>query len=766
MFYISIFIVVYIYIELMSVPLIYIKDGSIKNIPIKDAINEIYYLKYRIPKENEITDKITVQEIKTMISSNDDYIPLYDVFSSNIYMIQKRNVYIRVVKQDYRFPDDIILKNLSEKYEENKNKLSKKPELKNDKVFMRGMRKTELIFDFIEQLDMKTIYEKYLNVFYRYSPIANLSTYTCMRKSFIPYTNHLKPYYSQDEILKLGMNMGIINISIPYVDYKDSLTNKELQDICFKIQQNDISSKILIEHQNHIIKNDMDGLILYYTIQGSYFMNKYLRNIGDNTNYQNEYLEENIIKIWKNVLNAPAFDNDYYLYRFIENDAYLSHLKIGDTYVDKGFMSTTRDPFYDTDQFGFILIKIKIPKNVKGVGLCLELISHFPNEEEIILPPLTVLKLVSKDDKCSYYHPNNEIQSVVVKKYEFEWVKYEKIHIDKRKNIDKETQVVDFLKIEKIKNKTLKEKINYFVSKYCDKMYRIKNIINNKTFYVSAEYYDSSNIYEYVYSSKVSDGFSLYTIYESYVLFMIEIYEKDGVPNLHINYRRELSKSKINEILGDENFIKYIASISYYFDIPYATIYAEFSNCLNNSVQRTNNSKNNSIKDNNNDDDFSGGKYCVDFYKYLKDGYKRYKNTDILSSELQPAFSYHILDGLRKIDPIDILSPISRDELYQIYVKTYIIDNPKNNNIIDFYIWIIENKCYMIDIYENLIYGLFNYKNRSYDNPFNKPKYELDAMCYLYNRQYVKTYNRFIKMNNEIEKSQLILPKNDYRIVR
>jgi hypothetical protein len=153
---------------------------------------------------------------------------------------------------------------------------------------------------------------------------------------------------------------------------------------------------MLINHQNYIVENDMVGLVQYYTIQGSYFMNQYMRNMT-RYEYKNEYLEENIKKMWKLVLNAPKFDNEYILYRFVETDEYISNLKIGDIYMDNGFMSTTRDPFYRNDlyKFGFILIKIKIPKGIKGVGLCLEMLSHFPEEEEIILPPLTELKLIS-----------------------------------------------------------------------------------------------------------------------------------------------------------------------------------------------------------------------------------------------------------------------------------------------------------------------------------------------------------------------------------
>ena len=37
--------------------------------------------------------------------------------------------------------------------------------------------------------------------------------------------------------------------------------------------------------------------------------------------------------MWNLVLNAPKFDKDYYVYRFINNDDFLEKLKIGDIFA-------------------------------------------------------------------------------------------------------------------------------------------------------------------------------------------------------------------------------------------------------------------------------------------------------------------------------------------------------------------------------------------------------------------------------------------------
>lgn len=828
------------------------KENIFKKFPADKALFEIYYLKCRIPTDTELKThniKTTSIDIKKKLSSFITHIPLYDAFTFNIYIIQKRNVYIRIIDHDYRFPDEQIIDFIKNTRDTKMKKLKKKSAFEKDKVFMRSIRKADLMIEFINQFDAPTLYNNYLNIFFAYAPEIGNATFTCVKKSFIPHKNHLKPYYTRDEIIKLGMNMGIINVpkNMLYVDFKDALTRKDYQNICLQIQMNDISAKILIQHQNYIVENNMVGLIQYYTIQGSYFMNQYMRGFTRYA-YRNDYLENNIKKMWRLVLNSPVFDNDYILYRFVSKDDYLKHLEIGDIYIENGFISTTRDPFYRNDlyKFGFVLIKIRIPKNVIGVGLCLETFSYFPSEEEIILPPMSHLKLISKNEQCEYYNPDENYAANIKTRYEFEWVKNGPIDFPKRIEYTEQTELVDFLTINKTKSVSVKEKINYIVKKYFDPMNRIRCKIGNEIFYVVAEWYDSTGPYEPMYALKTSEGFSLYSIYEGYVLFMIEIGEENNYGQIRVNYYTYTKYSQLNrqEIMGDDNFIKFISSIAYCFDIPNVIIYADFMSCdrINKNINKNKNinamqggnlfNKCNKLntynipaypdkyvspypkkqrnfgnfgpnkakipfgpnsadtdididdidnvnaihgideanKINNVDGEvdtelYAGGGYCVDFYMYLKYGVKRYQNTMTLNVELQPSFSYHDLDLLKTTTPINILKKEDRDEVYQIYTKNYKfdmnIDDKKKDTIADFYIWMIENKCYLMDILVNKIDKL--YRN---DNPFKKGVYRLDAIGYLYNRRYVNTYNRFIKMSFNEEYQLLLLPKNDYRIRR
>ena len=131
------------------------------------------------------------------------------------------------------------------------------------------------------------------------------------------------------------------------LNLKGNINNPDnIDELCKIVTENDITSNILLSHQTHIIKNDFTSLIKFYTIQGSFFINQYMRNL---TNYKtrNIFLEKNIKYIWNGIKNSPPFDKDYYIYRFIKTDYFIKNLEIGDIYEEEGFLSTTRDPFID-----------------------------------------------------------------------------------------------------------------------------------------------------------------------------------------------------------------------------------------------------------------------------------------------------------------------------------------------------------------------------------------------------------------------------------
>lgn len=94
----------------------------------KEILDKLYFLEYRmitiedIKKYNNNDDikKIInedgyLEKIKIAISKIEDKIPLYDIYSSNLFLISKHNVYERVVNNYYRFPERELIDDLKEK---------------------------------------------------------------------------------------------------------------------------------------------------------------------------------------------------------------------------------------------------------------------------------------------------------------------------------------------------------------------------------------------------------------------------------------------------------------------------------------------------------------------------------------------------------------------------------------------------------------------------------------------------------------------------
>ena len=280
------------------------------------------------------------KNIKDCMSKIEDYIPLFDIFSEKMFMINKHNVYNRVMNENYRIinfelVDKLIGENDDKKY-------------------------TNLINFMTKYYNFKKLEKTYMMLFYKYSNNVGKNITVCKRPSFLSIFSHIKPYYTRSEIINMALNMGLIK-----PDNKTYYDEKLLNKLCEKVVQNDISSNILLEHRSYIIESKYVSLIQHYSLNGSYFMNTYLRNL-DKTEYYNEMLHHNIKKLWNVIKKCPVFDKEYILYRFVTDDSYISNLNTGDIFIDKGFMSTTRDPFYKSNEykFGFILIKIKIPKSI------------------------------------------------------------------------------------------------------------------------------------------------------------------------------------------------------------------------------------------------------------------------------------------------------------------------------------------------------------------------------------------------------------------
>ena len=628
-----------------------------------ELINKIYNNdpKKRIQLKNK--------EDKIKLSKYNEFIPMFDIYSEKIYPIRKDNIYYRLLFCHYRFINNEVKKWIENKYKKDKEKY-------------------KYNIDIISNYDIETLLKTSYQTLYDSSPELGLSISICKRNSFNKFATHLIPYYSKNELIKLGLNMGVIK-STKNIDINDQETHYK---ICKKISKNDISSKEIISHNKYIIDNNLISIICNYSLLSSYFMNQYLRNKEN----KNNFLINSINKLSEKLLNTPPLKNDYYLYRFINDDYFLKNIKKGDIFTDKGFISTTRDPFYSPglkSTFGLILVKIKIPKN-KNVGLLIENFSLFPKEEEFLLPPSSKFKLISKDEKFKYHHTNSEFEDYINKKYEFEYVGNNFNSIDDFKNNNfRSLENIDIDGNSKI------DFINSFINQLEQNKYQINIRHQDKDFIIYYHWFNGSDIYNKFYYNENTNGIA-FTIYDENFFPYLNIEFGDSMV---VNYLNKFfyydKKEKLDEI--DIDLILRLADLFKYQEI---ILYLEF----NNFSKFTNEEAETYLYNN---------LYCESLYQFLKNGEKFYPTLNKYEQFINFKFGYWKLEKLKKLK-----IPEEIKERYKSIIKNY-------DTISDLIIDIIENHFY---IYDNL---KEQFKILKELNPFDDLFLNIDVPSYFKNKK-------------------------------
>lgn len=436
----------------------------------------------------------TLKKYKRLQSNdiNPNLIPLYDIIRNAIVLVNKNDLNMHILKNHFRPP----IKSL----------------IKTDTRYKHLIKNIN-----IDNL-LKLISKKILD---------NMSY--CKKPSFIYFTRGERiphsPYYTKKEIINLSLNNNLIK--------KDKTVN--ILPLCKKLQNNQFQKINILNHANYIQKNNGMYIIRFYTFVGDAFMNSYLRNLSKNE-YINDFIITCIKILWNLINNSPAFSKSVSVYRRIGFD-FLSHLKIGDIYTNDSFMSTTRDPLYEPEGFTFgdIVLKINIPKNIKGVGLMTELYSHFPEELEVLIPPNVELKLINKNWK--YYHHNKDNERRVKTTYEFNLVKVKEIIIPKdRLPVNKEPPLIYWSKIN-LSAKNLEGKMNTFLNKYTNRNLQFRTPIGMKDYLFYVYFYDSTSVYKDLYKYKTSNGISI--IHQNsktgQICTFLELGKEMHV-NYHVNY--------------------------------------------------------------------------------------------------------------------------------------------------------------------------------------------------------------------------------------
>jgi hypothetical protein len=607
---------------------------------------------------------------KIALSQYSDYIPMYDIFSDNIYPINSMKLYYRLVNCHYRFITDEIKQWIINK----KDKL----DTKTDK-FKHYDNMLKIIDNYNLEYLEKTSYE----TLYRYSPDYGLSISICKRNSFHPYSFHLNPYYTKNELIKLGMNNKLIDTLKP-----SDLVDKKLHyDICKLVSKNDISYETILNHMNLIIENKCVSWINFYSMTGSYLFNKILRDKLP----INQYLYDGLNKII-NCINKAELPNDYFFYRFVWDDEYLKNLKVGDIFIDKGFTSTTRDPFYSPGvkmDFGLVLVKINIPKKIKGVGLLIENFSLFPKEEEFLIQPFSKLKLVARNDKARYYHINEKFEKIIKKKYEFDLV-----NINDNFNLKVEPDYkIPSIELHEIiiNNNSRVDLFKIFLDK-CDSYGQFR--YNNEIYL--AQWFDSTGSYANLYKNKTKDGFIIYKYEDGYPILSIEMAEE-----LYVNFQKSIcyyddNNNIIDNNDNDNNVISHIARIFKY-KTPYVYFdYKNFTEFKDNYESET--------------EYLSTKLYCSTIYDYYK------KNIKNENSYFKYEFGFWKLDNIGK-------ESVSRETINKINKDI------KDIKWKDFYILVVEK-------YFNLYKKLEEWMNDMFENMFNKNYYTFNILPYLNKQGY------------------------------
>ncbi len=623
---------------------------------------------------NEFIQKIFNRNIevkkktdKILLSQYTEYIPMYDIYSDNIYPINATKLYYRLVDCHYRFITDEI-----KQWIENKmNKLDK-----TNKVY----EKYNNILKILDNYDLDTLEKTSYETLYRYSPDFGLSISICKRNSFHPYANHLTPYYTKNELLKLGMNNMLIDDKLE----PSKLIDKKLHyKICKTVSKNDISYETISSHMKTIIKNNCINWIVFYSMTGSYIFNKMLRENMSISKYLNSGLNKII-----DTINKVDLPKEYYFYRFIWDDSFIKKLKIGDVFIDNGFISSTRDPFYSPGikmDFGLILLRINVPEHLKGVGLLIENFSLFPKEEEFLIQPFSKLKLKARNEKATYFHTNEKFEKLIKTKYEFDLVN---IGNNKELNIriDDNLPIIDLNEINLYGRDRL-ELFNLFLNK-SDKF---GQFIYNNDFYI-AQWFDSTGSYNNMYKNKTKDGFIICKYIDGYPVLSIEMGEE-----LYVNYFRKLCPYDNSTEKYFEVDIELVSLFSKIFKYSEAKIFFNYKNFSE-------------FKNNYNSDvlEYLYCKlYCDEIYKYYKTG----------TNGNNKYFKYEY--GFWKLDEIG-KTKITKDILTKLPKEI----NKDNLTWKELYIIIVEK-------YFHLYKKLEEWMNNIFNNIFNKNYYTLNTISYL-----------------------------------
>ena len=157
-------------------------NNKLVDIKESDILYNLYYNLAELPAKS----KDDSNNIKDKISKIDNLIPLYDIFSKNIYLIKPEDIYDKIINLFYRPLTEELYNYL-------------KSIKTSDKSLQEKIKKN---LSFMNNFNLKILEETYIKTFYYQSNKIGKNFTLCIKPSFLPFVN-INPFYNRDELINL-----------------------------------------------------------------------------------------------------------------------------------------------------------------------------------------------------------------------------------------------------------------------------------------------------------------------------------------------------------------------------------------------------------------------------------------------------------------------------------------------------------------------------------------------------------------------------------
>lgn len=566
-------------------------------------------------------DKINI----TKMIKDKNSLPMYDLINNTIIMIPNDKIYYNFTKNYLRLVDNNIMKKLKLNF---------------------TIDETEISSRFY-----KTIYDNH--------PSLGKQLTFCEKPYFTYFINYNNnPYYTQDELEAKNLFFGL-NI-------------KDNKNICKKISKIELTKKDIIDNFKYITTNNYDRILKYYSFIGAENINNFLRG---NTFNLDKTKKDIILKLDKIILESPKLKTDQIVFRFLSDDTFLKTNINNKIFVEKGFMSTTRNPIMKSaaDNFGKYIMKIYIPKKHADKYISIESISLFPSEQEILVSRGSKLKLLKE------YKIN-----------EFQIYDFELIGLEKKNDLQIESNI---------------KEIDLLYNKLEDPL---ESIYDDWSYYTQINFRGNNDNLFYVGYNKQPKALKKFFFFEKNILYLYQL-DKDGNIDIfieitedaiYINYfMKFFGHSNKEDIIEYLKKWKIITSISILFNINKVFV---------NTIQIPG-----YLLDKKN---LSNNQICLDYFNMLK------KNNFNIPKFLKLNFPIYYIKNLKKTEiKNNLISELPSLKIFSLNNKIKFLDK--------LFIEIIEKEpSLMIEFYQ-LCSNYF----QSFNNPFNNDYYILDTKNMFFN---------------------------------